>query len=233
VATDEARVEQEKANVVAAVAEAERAAADKKRYMGVGEIGVSESQIDLAVRQSRSSDAAVDAARARQLAAESQVTLDKAMVQTSAAKIEQNEASVRQAELNLSYTQVKAPASGFVTHRTVEIGAYFEPGEAMMAIVPKQVWIVANFKESQLKHMRPRQPVEVRVDAYPSVKFTGYVDSIQHGSGANFSLLPPENATGNYVKVVQRVPVKIVLDESSSNYVIGPGMSVDPKVTIK
>ena len=124
VATDEARVEQEKANVVAAVAEAERAAADKKRYMGVGEIGVSESQIDLAVRQSRSSEAAVDAARARQLAAESQVTLDKAMVQTSAAKIQQNEASVRQAELNLSYTQVEAPASGFVTHRRVEIGSY-------------------------------------------------------------------------------------------------------------
>ncbi len=233
VATDEAKVDQEKAHVVSAEAEAERADADEKQYRGVGELGVSKSQIDLAVRQSRSSDAAADAARAKQLAAESQVILDKAAVQTAAAKIQQNEASVRQAELNLSYTQITATESGFVTHRTVEIGDYIETGQELLAIVPEKVWIVANFKESLLKHMRPGQTVEARVDAYPKVKFTGHVDSIQHGSGANFSLLPPENATGNYVKVVQRIPVKIVLDKIPNGYVIGPGMSVVPKVTVK
>ncbi len=233
-AADRAKVAQEKANVIAAEAEAKRATSDLKRYLAVGRLGVSESQIDLASAQSRSSDAAVDAARDKELAAEAQVVLDKAGIQTSAAEVQKNEAAVRQAELDLSYTQVKAPEAGYVTHRTVEAGAYVQTGQSLLALVPHQVWVVANFKETQLAHMRPGQPVEVSIDAYPKIKLKGQVDSIQRGSGASFSLLPPENASGNYVKVVQRVPVKIVLnDPSDGRHVLGPGMSVEPEVRVK
>ena len=148
------------------------------------------------------------------IAAEAQVGLDQASIQTAAAEIKRSEAAVRQAELDLSYTQIKAHESGYVTRRTVEAGAYVQPGQSLLAMVAREVWVVANFKESQLTHMRAGQPVTVRVDAYPHLKLSGHVDSIQSGAGARFSLFPPENATGNYVKVVQRVPVKIVLDES-------------------
>jgi len=232
-AADQARVGQEKANVVAATAQATQAQADYQRYQAVGDLGVSASQLELAGTQARSAAAEVDAARNKELAAEAQATLDQASIQTAAAEVQRSEAAVRQAQLDLSYTQVKAPEAGYVTHRTVEAGAYVEPGQALLAIVPQHVWVIANFKETQLTHMRPGQPVEVAVDAYPQIKFTGHVDSIQHGSGANFSLLPPENASGNYVKVVQRVPVKIVLDTASHpNVVLGPGMSVEPEVRI-
>jgi len=228
---DQAKVEQEKANVIAAAAEAKRAAADLKRYQAVGNLGVSDSQLDLAATQARSSDAAVDAARNKELAAEAQAALDQASIQTAAAEVQKNAAMVRQAELNLSYTQVQAPEAGYVTHRTVEAGSYVQPGQALLAIVPNDVWVIANFKETQLAHMRPGQPVELKVDAYPGIKFQGRVDSIQSGSGARFSLLPPENASGNYVKVVQRVPVKIALDPGQNqDRRLRLGMSVVAKV---
>jgi membrane fusion protein, multidrug efflux system len=231
---DQAKVEQERANVAVAEAEAEQAETDNKRYQAVGNVAASQNQLDLAATQARSADAQVDAARSKELAAEAQAGLDKASIQTATAEVKNSEANVRQAELNLSYTQVKAPEAGYVTHRTVEAGAYVQVGQALLAIVPQQVWVVANFKETQLTHMRPGQPVEVTVDAYPQIKFKGHVDSIQHGSGASFSLLPPENASGNYVKVVQRVPVKIVIDDTAaSNFVLGPGMSVEPEVRVK
>ncbi|MGB7769198.1 MAG: HlyD family secretion protein, partial [Verrucomicrobiia bacterium] len=141
---------------------------------------------------------------------------------------------LHQAELNLSYTKVTAPEDGRVTRRAVEEGAYVQPGQALMAIVPHQYWVIANFKEIQLTHMRPGQPVEIKVDAYPQFKIKGHVDSIQSGAGARFSLFPPENATGNYIKVVQRVPVKIVFDDDpQTQLALGPGMSVDPKVRVK
>ncbi len=230
---DQARVGQEKANVVAAEAEAKQAASDYHRYLAVGDQGISASQLDLAGTKASSSKAEVDAARSKELAAEAQATLDKSSIQTAAAEVQRNEAAVRQAELDLSYTQVKAPEAGYVTHRTVEAGAYVQTGQALLAIVPRHVWVVANFKETQLTHMHPGQPVEIQVDAYPQIKFTGHVDSIQYGAGARFSLLPPENASGNYVKVVQRVPVKIVLDNvPGDNVVLGPGMSVEPEVRV-
>ena len=230
---DQAKVEQEKANVIAAQAESRYAAADFKRFQSIGVWGISESQLDLADTRARSSAAQVDAARNKESAAEAQSQLDKATIQTAAATVALNEAALRQAELDLSYTRVTAPVSGFVTHRTVDEGAYVQPGQNLLAVMPRQVWIVANFKETQLKHMRPGQLVEVKVDAYPQAKFTGHVDSIQAGTGARFSLLPPENATGNFVKVVQRVPVKIVLDSvPDSNFVLGAGMSVEPSVRV-
>ena len=231
---DQAKVAQEKANVVVAESEANQAEADNKRYQAVGNLAVSESQLDLAGTQMRSADAQVDAARSKELAAEAQAGLDKASIQTAAAGIQNSEAAVRQAELNLSYTEVKAPEAGYVTHRSVETGAYVQIGQGLMAIVPREIWVVANFKETQLTYMHPGQPVEVKVDAYPQITFNGHVDSIQSGTGPRFSLLPPENASGNFVKVVQRVPVKILIDDTAAtNFVLGPGMSVEPKVQVK
>jgi membrane fusion protein (multidrug efflux system) len=231
---DLAKVEQEKANVAVAEAMAKQAEADNKRYQAAGDFAVSKSQLDLAATQARSAEAQADAARNQELAAEAQAGLDKASIQTAAAEIQNSEANVRQAGLNLSYTEVKAPEAGYVTHRTVEAGAYVQTGQALLAIVPRQVWVVANFKETQLSHMQAGQPVKVKVDAYPQITFHGHVDSIQHGSGPSFSLLPPENASGNFVKIVQRVPVKIVIDDTAAaNYVLGPGMSVEPEVRVK
>jgi membrane fusion protein (multidrug efflux system) len=156
-----------------------------------------------------------------------------ATAESSRAAVQADEAAVAQAELNLGYTKITAPIDGFVTNEAVAIGDYLQVGQTLMALVPPRVWVMANFKESQLRDMRPGQPVTVSVDAYPDLKLQGRLDSIQAGSGAAFSLLPPENATGNYVKVVQRVPVKIVLDEQQQvQRVLGPGMSVVPDVTV-
>jgi membrane fusion protein (multidrug efflux system) len=141
---------------------------------------------------------------------------------------------MEQAQLDVSYTKVAAPVDGRVTRRIVEKGAYVQTGESLLALVPTNVWVVANFKETQLAHMRPGQPVRIRVDACSKRDFKGKVDSLQAGTGARFSLLPPENAVGNYVKVVQRVPVKIVFDEPLDPQMdIAPGMSVEPEVKVK
>ncbi len=143
-------------------------------------------------------------------------------------------AGVEKAELYLSYTKIYAPINGRITRKAVEVGDFVQVGQTLLAIVPSEVWVTANFRETQLTHMRPGQSVDIRVDAYPGKIFKGHIDSIQSGTGSRFSLLPPENATGNYVKVVQRVPVKIVFDEPpDSKYVLAPGMSVTPEVNLK
>jgi membrane fusion protein, multidrug efflux system len=140
---------------------------------------------------------------------------------------------VQQAELNLQYTKINASEDGRVTNKAVEPGDYVQVGQNLFALVAPERWLTANFKETQLRNMRPEQPVQVSVDAYPDHPLRGHVDSIQAGSGARFSLLPPEDATGNYVKVVQRVPVKIVLDEQPHvQRMLGPGMSVVPSVAV-
>lgn len=232
-AVDQAKAEQEHANLAAVEAQASYAQSNLKRLKAIGISGVSQDQIENAETQARFTVANTDVAQNRIRAADAQAGLSQANVTTAEANVEQAKAALQQAELNLSYTKVTAPEPGRVTHRTVEIGAYVQPGLALLAIVPKQVWVVANFKETQLTHMHPGQPVTVKADAYPHIKFTGSVDSIQSGSGARFSLFPPENATGNYVKVVQRVPVKILLDDNSgTDVVLGPGMSVEPKVRV-
>jgi membrane fusion protein (multidrug efflux system) len=230
----EAKVAQAQATVVAADAENQRAADDLKRYQSVDSTAVSKSAFDAAQSQARAASANLEAARSQAKAAEADVALSAAGVKTASAAVQQAEAKLRQAELNLSYTQVSAPEDGRVTRRVVEQGAYIQPGQSLMAIVPRRYWVIANFKEIQLTHMRVGQSVEVEVDAYPGRKFEGHVDSIQNGAGARFSLFPPENATGNYIKVVQRVPVKIVLDDLPGNdLALGPGMSVVPKVRVK
>jgi membrane fusion protein (multidrug efflux system) len=230
----EAKVAQAQAAVTAAEAEAQRADDDLKRYQSVESRAVSKSAFDLAQAQARSANADLEAARSQTNAAAAEVALSEAGVETAAAAVQQSEAKLQQAELNLSYTKIIAPLDGRVTARTVQQGHYVQPGQALLALVPKSVWVIANFKETQLTYMKPGQPVELRVDAYPNKKFKGKVDSLQAGTGARFSLLPPENAVGNYIKVVQRVPVKIIFDEElPTNLDIAPGMSVVPVVKVK
>ena len=157
----------------------------------------------------------------------------KAMYDEISASIKRLEAEVEQDELNLSYTKIYAPEEGLITNRSVEQGNYVQVAQPMFAIVPEKMWVVANFKETQLANMKPGQPVEIKVDTYRGKKFQGKVDSIQRASGAKASLFPPENAVGSYVKIVQRVPVKIVFTEDISKYNIVPGMSVVPEVKVK
>lgn len=151
------------------------------------------------------------------------------------ADLKQLAALKKQAELNLSYTKIYAPQSGSVTNKTTEKGAYVQTGQPLFIIIPDNVWIVANFKENQLRHMKVGQEVEIKVDTYPDKIFKGKVDSIQRISGAKSSLFPPENAVGSFVKIVQRIPVKIVFTEKidPSEYTIVSGMSVEPRVRVK
>lgn len=149
------------------------------------------------------------------------------------ASIKRLEAEVEQDELNLSYTKVYAAQDGLITNRTVEQGNYVQTAQPMFAIVPEKMWIVANFKETQIANMKKGQSVKIKIDTYGNKKFQGEVDSIQRSTGSKQSLFPPENAVGSYVKIVQRVPVKIIFKEDISNYNIVPGMSVVPEVKVK
>ena len=169
----------------------------------------------------------------KQKAAKAMLDSAKAKKEATLADIQKLEAEVKTDELNLSYTKIYAPQDGLITNRTVELGNYLQTAQPMFAIVPKKVWVVANFKETQLTNMKAGQPVLIKIDTYPGKKFKGRVDSIQRATGAKASLFPPENAVGSYVKIVQRVPVKIVFEEDISKYNIVPGMSVVPEVKVK
>jgi membrane fusion protein (multidrug efflux system) len=181
----------------------------------------------------KSALASVEEDNSRVEEAERSMTAARAEVATALAQWSQAQTNTAVARLNLSYTKVYAPADGRVTRKQVEVGDYLQAGQQILSIVPPEVWVVANFKESQLKKMQTNQPVLVAIDALGGQEFKAHVDSVQAGSGAQFSLLPPENATGNYVKVIQRVPVKIIFDEPlPASHVIGPGLSVTPSVTV-
>lgn len=176
-------------------------------------------------------------AKAQLVSAESaphRVAQSHSLAKVSQADIDRAAAQLEQATLQLSYTKIVSPVDGYVTRKTVQEGAFVRVGQALMAIVPPEVWVTANFKETQLTRMRPGQPATITVDTFPDVTFTGHVDSIQHGTGARFSLLPPENATGNFVKVVQRVPVKIVFDQTDQlkRYPLVLGLSAFPDVDV-
>ncbi len=231
---DEAKAAQQEAAVAAAQAEARRAETDLKRYLSVESRAVSRTQLDSAQAGADASAAALEVARQQAKAAAAQVDLSRVNIDTAAAQVQQAEAKRRQAELDISYSKVTAPIDGRVTRRQVEEGAYVMTGQSLLALVPSEMWVVANFKETQLARMRVGQPVRMRIDAYPGREFTGRVDSLQAGAGARFSLLPPENAVGNYVKVVQRVPVKIVFDDPlPAELDISTGLSVTPEVRVK
>jgi membrane fusion protein, multidrug efflux system len=176
--------------------------------------------------------ATVASAQANLVAAQKQIPVLQAQRASAEAQLKQMEAALQHAKDNLERTKLTAPEPGRATKISAAVGALAQPGQVLMIFVPENKWVTANFKETQLTHMRPGQPADIAIDAYPGRIFKGHVDSIQAGSGAAFSLLPPENATGNFVKVVQRVPVKIVFDTPPDVY-IGPGMSVVPTVKVR
>jgi membrane fusion protein (multidrug efflux system) len=164
-----------------------------------------------------------------------QVKLRQAQVDAARGRLELALANLKQAQLNLDYTTIRAPFDGRVSKKAVEVGQVVQTGQALLSIVSlDDVWVIANYKETELTDVRPGQRATVAVDAYPGQVFQGRVDSVQGGSGAVFSLLPPENASGNYVKVVQRIPVKIVLDpRENARHLLVPGMSVVPTIAIR
>ena len=163
-----------------------------------------------------------------------QIRQQETNVEARERQVDQAKAQLETANLNLSYTEVRAPFDGFVTKRNVQPGTLVQAGTALFSLVSPNVWVVANFKESQLERMKPGDKVEVSVDAWPDMALEGHVDSIQQGSGSRFSAFPSENATGNFVKIVQRVPVKIVIDKGlDPNKPLPLGLSVEPKVTVE
>lgn len=182
--------------------------------------------------QLRQQQASVTSAQAALEVAKRQVESLKAQRESAVANLAQSQAQLAQARLNLSYTTVKAAQAGRVANLTGAVGQYAQPGTALAMFVPDDIWVTANFKETQLNAMRPGEPVALAIDAYPGRKIRGHVASVQPGSGTAFSLLPAQNATGNYVKIVQRVPVKIILDNPPSDVAIGPGLSVVPTVRV-
>jgi membrane fusion protein (multidrug efflux system) len=169
----------------------------------------------------------------RDVALASSSAISKQDLDATLAAFDLTAAQLEQAKLNLEYTRITAPVDGRITRKDVEPGDYIQTGQTLFSIVPHNIWVTANFKETQLTHMLPGQPATIRIDAFPGRVFKGHVDSLQSGTGARFSLLPAENATGNYVKVVQRVPVKIVFDEPPDvQAAFAPGLSVVPEVNI-
>ena len=219
---------------------------------------ISKQQYDAAVAAAQSAAAEVESAHDNVIAAQAGITQAEARVvqaeanlrntasgprqvnvtqaratsaQSTAAK---NKAALEQAQLNLQYTKITAPVDGIIGHRTAEVGQYVQPGQALLSLVDiTDLWITANFKETQLRNMKPGQPVDIKVDA-TGRDYKGKVLAIGGASGARFSLFPPENATGNYVKVVQRIPVRIVLDpDQNKDHLLRPGMSAEPKVKVR
>jgi membrane fusion protein, multidrug efflux system len=243
VKTAQATYAQDKAQVAANAAQAVNAARDYDRYRtlkGVNPAAVSQQQLDQSEAQARTTAAQRDASARQAGGALAQIQAVLAQQKTAVAQIAAGqaqkanaEASIRSSSLDLSYTGVDALVAGAVAQRSVQVGNYVNAGAQVMAIVPLRLWVTANFKETQLDRMRAGQPVTVHVDACPRARITGHVDSIQRGSGQVFGVLPPENATGNFVKVVQRVPVKILLDAYPRDCPLGPGLSVEPRVKVR
>ncbi len=207
-------------------AQANVATAQENYRQSRAQVGVTQSQVNESAGRLEDAQAAPE-----------RIAVSQSQVGTSAATIEQARTAISQAELDLSYTKIYAPEDGFIARKNIEVGQYVQPGAALMAISrSNEIWVTANFKETQLELMRVGQPVEIKVDAYPNEKFVGRIESFQAGTGARFSVLPTENATGNYVKVVQRVPVKIVFDRQPDDHqahLLAPGMSVEPSVKVR
>lgn len=227
-------ISQQQFDQATATADADQAAVDSAKSQ-VAEasagVAVADSQLAATKAQELQARAALQAART----APEQVAQTRARADAAAAQVKQAEAALAQAELNLQYTTVKAPVKGVVSRKSVEVGQVIQVGQPLMAIIPlENLWTTANFKETQLANMRPGQRAVVEVDAYGGRDFKGHVESIAAATGARFSLLPPENATGNFVKVVQRVPVKIVLDSGQDpERLLKPGLSVTATVYTK
>ncbi|WP_411201240.1 HlyD family secretion protein [Kosakonia cowanii] len=229
---DEAR-----AQVLKAKADLANAEAAYKRQRGVDPRATTQQNIDTANAQLRSAQAQLASAQAQLEVAEQvqlQIRQQETNVEAREQQVAQAKAQLETANLNLSWTNVRAPFDGYVTKRNVQTGTLVQAGTALFSLVSQEVWVTANFKESQLERMRPGNKVTVTVDAWPDMELEGHVDSIQQGSGSKFAAFPSENATGNFVKIVQRVPVKIVIDKGlDPNKPLPLGLSVEPKVTLE
>lgn len=229
-----AQLQSAKAQQQAAAATLALAKASYERQHQVDRRATTQENIDSSTSQQQSSEANLKSAEAQVAIAAlvpEQVQQAANTVSERDAAVQQAQAQLDQAALNLSYTEVRAPSDGFVTMRSVQLGSYLAAGQVMFLLVTPDVWITANFKESQIGRMRPGDKVDVEVDAYAGFKLEGHVQSIQYGSGSRFSAFPAENATGNFVKIVQRVPVKIVIDRGlDPNRPLPVGLSVSPVV---
>ncbi|RKE50032.1 MULTISPECIES: HlyD family secretion protein [unclassified Sphingomonas] len=236
----EAQRQQAAAQARVPMAAAVKAQQDLARYEALLRLdpsAVAGQQLDQARATARQTAADAAAAREQIDTATAQISVARKQVGAAKSVIDARRAQVDQANVTIGDLRLTAPVAGQVVNRSVNVGSYVAPGTQLMAIVPDTMWVTANFKETQLTLMKIGQPVEIHVDAYPGVDFKGHVDSIQRGAGQAFALLPPQNATGNYVKVVQRVPVRIVFDAKNGpdpkRYPIGPGMSVVPTVKVR
>ena len=230
-----ASLQQAVAGLVSARAQSFNATQDLKRYLSLrarNPKAVSHSQIDQVMAQARSAAAEQRAAKQRVVGARAQIRAAQAALAGAAARVATARAQVSAARLNLGYTTLTAPTAGHIAQRSVAVGNYVAPGQSLMALVPLRLWVTANFKETELPDIRPGERVRIHIDACPQADARGHIESIQRGSGEAFDLLPPQNATGNYIKIVQRVPVRIVFDSIPRGCVLGPGMSVEPKIRI-
>jgi membrane fusion protein (multidrug efflux system) len=239
VTTAQATAKQIEAEAAASKAANEKAQSDLKRdeelkngnIVSLQELETAKAAADAAAANLRAALENALAERSKVHEAEAQLVAARSVVDVSGAQLQQAKTDVAAAELDLSYTRIFAPADGKVTNKHVEPGDYLQVGQALFALVPTNFWVTANFKETQLRKVHINQRAEVEIDAVRARRFPAHVESIQAGSGSRFSLLPPENAVGNFVKVVQRVPVKIVFEEPlNAAGVVGPGMSVLPSV---
>ena len=232
----EAQLEQAQTDTRGPAAQAEKSERDYRRYADVRAAtpaAVAEQQLDQARATAVNDSASLASARKQVKTARAQLSSNRTQIDAGLAQLKTAGAQMAQAQLQIAYARVVAPVDGHVANKTVAVGNYAQPGQQLMSVVPNQLWITANYKETQLAKVRVGQRVRIRIDAYPDGLFTGHVESIQRGAGQSFAVLPAQNATGNFVKVVQRVPVKIVLDQYDANrFPLGPGMSVAPAVRI-
>jgi len=232
-----AQLAQAQGQLLQARGQAFQAEREFRRQHAIDREATSQQSIDASTASQQIAQGQVQQAEAQVRQAElvkDDIALAEAQVKQLEGQVQQAQATLDQAEINLGYTRVTAPQDGWVTKRNVEMGNYLEAGTQILAIVVPDVWITANFKENQLARMRPDQRVRIAVDAYPDLQLEGHVDSIQLGSGAKFTAFPPENATGNFVKIVQRVPVKIVIDRGlDPDHMLPLGLSVVPTVLLK
>jgi membrane fusion protein (multidrug efflux system) len=226
IAADQAQLNQQQAALVFAQQQAAR-----YQYLAQTIAGTVQNAQQY-TSQLKQQQAAVDSAAATLKLAQRQVEGLKAQRDSAVASLAQAKAQREQAQLNLSYTTVTADQPGRVVQLSAAVGQYAQPGANLTMIVPDDIWVWANFKETQLDHMRPGQPVTINIDAYPERTIRGHVASVQPGSGTAFSLLPAQIATGNWVKIVQRVPVKIVMDNPPTDVALGPGMSTEASVRV-
>jgi membrane fusion protein, multidrug efflux system len=264
VAASQKQVEAAQQQVIEAQANAVKLNTDVERYRQLlGKHEISQQQFDQAVAAATAANATVSARQAELLAAQAQVKMAESRIEQANAELKnahatpnvvaatrakaqsadaealRSKAALDQAQLNLSYTTIVAPVDGVVGKRSVQVGENVSIGQDLMAVVPlREVWVTANFKETQLAHMRPGQPAKIKVDTYGGRKWEGHVTSIGGATGAKYSLLPPENATGNYVKVVQRIPVRIDFDgndkpDFNNDGLLRPGMSIEPDVKVR